>query len=662
VEPHREFVGFYGGNFGPDDRAAFYEAMLKTEAYKNVALINLSSETVTPGWKEPVGLLFLDGDHTYEGVRRDFESWEPHLIVNGLIAFDDSTDPKCGPSRLIGEILNNPTFEVVKTVGKITLIRKKACLTDNFGKYPAVAAEVAPKKVLVVCHELTSAGGLLRFERVGEAWSSQNHQLSFVTLADQPAHRWTSKHRVLPLTQAIEESWDVVMIPGCGFPEASIEKLKVFQKANFGIRVQHILNDTSLRSGFLRVNQLFKPDVVIFNNHHWPVGSFTEFHAERFEFIIGAVNTQQFRPRSKRGEKNPQDTWTVGGMVHKNPGPLIEALNWLPANFKLKMFGPSPATVPQMWQSLIDSGRLDLVGEIHGERLLQFYDEVDVVVMTEERAGWANLVAEAQASGVPVICTPHGTGLIATDGETATLLVRGSAMEIAEKLTLVTRESLLRKKIVESALKNIQQYDWSSYSRKLIAACYREGFEHYFHAPEVGLHGKWNVQERIFGLQPVLTAAKGADILDLGAAEGLIAREFFKHGANSVTGFELSGHRVDLARGVCASWSQAKFFQADIGDWRKFVQTLEEPLKAFYDIVLYLGVHHHLPQTFRKLTMLNAVKLSRGLLAIRTTEVVWASDRIHETVMSHGFRCVSETKDSSTSHPMGPLRIYQRKG
>jgi predicted O-methyltransferase YrrM len=37
----------------------------------------------------PVDLLFIDGDHTYEGVRRDFEMYAPLVGQAGVIAFHD---------------------------------------------------------------------------------------------------------------------------------------------------------------------------------------------------------------------------------------------------------------------------------------------------------------------------------------------------------------------------------------------------------------------------------------------------------------------------------------------------------------------------------------------------------------------------------------------
>lgn len=42
---------------------------------------------------ESLDLLFIDGDHTFDGVRQDFESYGPLVRRGGLIAFHDITPP-----------------------------------------------------------------------------------------------------------------------------------------------------------------------------------------------------------------------------------------------------------------------------------------------------------------------------------------------------------------------------------------------------------------------------------------------------------------------------------------------------------------------------------------------------------------------------------------
>lgn len=124
VDPHKSFIGVLGGEFGPQDRTAFYRTMLDCECSEFVSLVNLSSEIITPNWQEPVSLLWIDGDHSYEGVKRDFECWSPYLEPDAIVAFDDATDPKLGPRMLIEEIVAQREFEEVYSIGKVCIIQK----------------------------------------------------------------------------------------------------------------------------------------------------------------------------------------------------------------------------------------------------------------------------------------------------------------------------------------------------------------------------------------------------------------------------------------------------------------------------------------------------------------------------------------------------------
>jgi predicted O-methyltransferase YrrM len=124
-DPHEAFEGILGGNFGPPDRAAFYKAMLDTNCYQSVRLVNLSSEVVAPNWNRPISLLWIDGDHTYEGVKRDYDCWSPHLKPNAIVAFDDSIIPDIGPFKLIEELIASNQLEKVKLVGKVTILKRK---------------------------------------------------------------------------------------------------------------------------------------------------------------------------------------------------------------------------------------------------------------------------------------------------------------------------------------------------------------------------------------------------------------------------------------------------------------------------------------------------------------------------------------------------------
>lgn len=58
----------------------------------SITLLHRFSHDVAADWSDEqprVGLLFVDGDHTEAGARRDIESWAPHLAEGAIIAVDD---------------------------------------------------------------------------------------------------------------------------------------------------------------------------------------------------------------------------------------------------------------------------------------------------------------------------------------------------------------------------------------------------------------------------------------------------------------------------------------------------------------------------------------------------------------------------------------------
>lgn len=144
-DPHESFTGVFGGEFGASDRAAFYRNMLRSGCYREVRLINQDSATVSPGWTKQVALLWIDGDHSFEGVSRDFKAWLPHLSPDAKVVFDDSIDPRMGPTRLIAEILADGAFDLVRTVGKVTVLQRRDLSDARNGISATKAADAAAR-------------------------------------------------------------------------------------------------------------------------------------------------------------------------------------------------------------------------------------------------------------------------------------------------------------------------------------------------------------------------------------------------------------------------------------------------------------------------------------------------------------------------------------
>ena len=87
-----------------------------------VELVNGFSHEVATMWPEPwfsggkqVGLLFVDGDHTKEGAKRDILSWAPHLVPCARIAVDDYGHPDWpGVGEAVDELVAEGLVEPVK--------------------------------------------------------------------------------------------------------------------------------------------------------------------------------------------------------------------------------------------------------------------------------------------------------------------------------------------------------------------------------------------------------------------------------------------------------------------------------------------------------------------------------------------------------------------
>lgn len=97
----------------------------------------LAGETwIVSGERNP-NMVFVDGDHSYEGCKGDIEAWFPHIVDGGIIAVHDflkgdlKADPD-GPHPMnwpgvdsaVSELLI-PNFEMIMHVASLVAFRKR---------------------------------------------------------------------------------------------------------------------------------------------------------------------------------------------------------------------------------------------------------------------------------------------------------------------------------------------------------------------------------------------------------------------------------------------------------------------------------------------------------------------------------------------------------
>ncbi len=96
-----------------------------------VRLVVGDSRTVAPP-PRPCALVFVDGDHTYEGARGDYERWAEFVAPGGHLLFHDAVDTGGygnhypGIARLVPEVARDDRFERQPDAGSIAHFTRRS--------------------------------------------------------------------------------------------------------------------------------------------------------------------------------------------------------------------------------------------------------------------------------------------------------------------------------------------------------------------------------------------------------------------------------------------------------------------------------------------------------------------------------------------------------
>ena len=74
--------------------------------FNNVELVIGYFDDIIKTWYLPIDILHIDGFHSYEAVKNDFEKWSPYVKKNGVIMFHDtnSHDSRFGVKQFFNEL------------------------------------------------------------------------------------------------------------------------------------------------------------------------------------------------------------------------------------------------------------------------------------------------------------------------------------------------------------------------------------------------------------------------------------------------------------------------------------------------------------------------------------------------------------------------------
>jgi hypothetical protein len=86
------------------------------------------SEVVASTWGTSLGLVLVDGGHSEESARRDYEGWAGHVVTGGLLAihdvFEDPTEGGRAPFGLYVRALRSEAFVEETAVESLRVLRR----------------------------------------------------------------------------------------------------------------------------------------------------------------------------------------------------------------------------------------------------------------------------------------------------------------------------------------------------------------------------------------------------------------------------------------------------------------------------------------------------------------------------------------------------------
>lgn len=114
-----------GGEFSEQTWTNFQARMVKWDTSRLVVPITGATQDEAEGFTNPIGLLFIDAEHSYKAVKRDFAMWTPKVVEGGTVCLHDyhrGHSTKQGVKQIVSE---QDDWEVVEVVRSMAVLKRK---------------------------------------------------------------------------------------------------------------------------------------------------------------------------------------------------------------------------------------------------------------------------------------------------------------------------------------------------------------------------------------------------------------------------------------------------------------------------------------------------------------------------------------------------------
>jgi predicted O-methyltransferase YrrM len=115
---------------GAMDSLPFLRRTLRLAGLEEIAILAVGrSAAVARLWTAPLGLLFIDGGHSFEEARTDYEAWTPKLAPGGILAihdlFPNPADGGQAPIEIYRRALASGAYDELPATKTLGVLRRR---------------------------------------------------------------------------------------------------------------------------------------------------------------------------------------------------------------------------------------------------------------------------------------------------------------------------------------------------------------------------------------------------------------------------------------------------------------------------------------------------------------------------------------------------------
>lgn len=196
----------------------------------------------------------------------------------------------------------------------------------------------------------------------------------------------------------------------------------------------------------------------------------------KVHFIPNGVFFNEFKaPKMDQSHTRKDDLYILYlGSLIKRKGVkfLIQAFSAIKRGYpllRLKIVGEGNdvTNLKEIASKLNLNNNIEFLGIVRGKKKIRLLRNALLLVCPSMREPFGIVILEAFAAGIPVIASKVG-GIpdIVHSGENGFLVEPENPQQLAEKIVLLLKDDVLRKKMSENAIKMVANYDWNNVFQK----------------------------------------------------------------------------------------------------------------------------------------------------------------------------------------------------